>query len=129
MTADKTLEPLGIGGENYLWRRVIEQAIEDAARPVEQKYLWQQIEVLDARSWINNPNADFALVCELAELEAWQVRAYAKQKIAQIVAARPKASGKRAGVVSDFSHKLRDQSPRAPREIAEIGFSRNRKSS
>lgn len=62
-----------MGAYERLWRSVIKQALTDLKRPD------FRVEYEEAKAWLLKPNADFANVCELADVEAERVRMTARK--------------------------------------------------
>jgi hypothetical protein len=104
--------------EKQLWASVITQALADAVVPRTER---STHEIDRARRWLTVPNKDFDLVCELAGLEPWQVRAYAESEIAKANTTPRKLRqrhGGRPGVGPNFAQTEGDQFPPTAREIA-----------
>jgi hypothetical protein len=65
-----------------LWFAVVLRAIADATEPTVAGEHLHAEHRLQAQQWLTTPNEDFDAVCALAGCEPDQVRAYAKQRIA-----------------------------------------------
>jgi hypothetical protein len=106
--------------ERQLWCAVIEQALNDASRPMASSKS-ERLEQIRARDWFVNASPDFKRACDLAGIAWDQVRSHA---VAKIEAARPRdaiaapRNTKRRGVGGNFEeHRPDRMSPSAQDSI------------
>lgn len=67
---------MSVCNDKALWRAVIQQALDDASRPL-SKLTYMRLDQLRARDWFMKDNRDFEEVCALADLDASHVRKHA----------------------------------------------------
>ncbi len=85
MPAELSEHIIGSSGEVALWRAVIDQALRDAVAPKtimrdgNATFAGQEID--KARHWFWRADANFAFVCDCADLDGSAVAAYAQDVI------------------------------------------------
>jgi hypothetical protein len=120
--------------EDALWRHVITQAIQDAARKLSANGSGaERAAIVQARQWFSLQCKDFHDVCSMAGLEAANVHAFAMAQIRKTIDDAHEATvtenflkGSMPGVVAEIRDGLGDRSAPTAQENYEIDFSQNR---